>query len=157
MIPVPPNCQEIPGVILTLSNGHRLTPDGRETANFTERGVWDDEATFESFIDLLFREEPDAIAVAQTESAARDLPQLSNYMETPTHTAPPVALDRLVRLCVANHAPEELALGWLRYEALRRVNPRIFAEMNRRNLTGEFLDDIVTEALLSWKHPNRND
>lgn len=27
----------------------------------------------------------------------RYLPQLSNHMETPTHTAPPVALDRLVR------------------------------------------------------------
>ena len=61
------------------------------------------------------------------------------------------SLDRLVRLCVANYTPEELALGWLRYEALRRVNPRIFAEMNRRNLAGEFFDDIVTEALLTWK------
>ena len=66
------------------------------------------------------------------------------------------SLDRLVRLCVANHTPEELALGWLRYEALRRVNPRIFAEMNRRNLAGEFFDDIVTEALLSWKSPEPN-
>jgi hypothetical protein len=67
------------------------------------------------------------------------------------------SLDRLVRLCVANHTPEELALGWLRYEVLRRVNPRIFAEMNRRNLAGEFFDDIVTEALLSWKSPEPND
>jgi hypothetical protein len=66
------------------------------------------------------------------------------------------SIDRLVRLCVANHTPEELALGWLRYEALRRVNPRIFAEMNRRNLSGEFFDDIVTEALLSWKSPEPN-
>ena len=77
-------------------------------------------------------------------------------MKTPTHTAPPVDLDRLVRLCVGNHSPEELALGWLRYEALRRVNPRIFEEMNRRNLAGEFFDDIVTEALLSWKSPEPN-
>ena len=78
-------------------------------------------------------------------------------MKTPntlqTDPLPAVPLDRLVRLCVANHTPEELALGWLRYEALRRVNPRIFAEMNRRNLAGEFFDDIVTEALLSWKSP----
>jgi hypothetical protein len=77
-------------------------------------------------------------------------------METPTHTAPPVDLDRLVRLCVANHTPEELALGWLRYEALRRVNPRIFAEMNRRNLAGEFFDDLVDEALLAWQSPDPN-
>jgi len=66
------------------------------------------------------------------------------------------SLDRLIRLCVANHTPEELALGWLRYEALRRVNPRTFAEMNRRNLAGEFFDDIVTEALLSWESPEPN-
>ena len=66
------------------------------------------------------------------------------------------SLDCLVRLCVANHTSEELALGWLRYEALRRVNPRIFAEMNRRNLAGEFFDDIVTDALLSWKFPKPN-
>jgi hypothetical protein len=73
--------------------------------------------------------------------------------KTPTASG---SLDRLVRLCVANHTPKELALGWLRYEALRRVNPRIFAEMNRRNLAGEFFDDIVTEALLSWKSPEPN-
>lgn len=58
---------------------------------------------------------------------------------------------RLVRLCVANHTPDELALGWLRYEALRRVNPRIFSEIYRRNMSGEHFDNIVTEALLSWK------
>lgn len=62
------------------------------------------------------------------------------------------SLDRLVRLCVANHTPEELALGWLRYEALRRVSPRIFAAITRRNLGGECFDDIVTEALMTWKH-----
>jgi hypothetical protein len=60
-------------------------------------------------------------------------------------------LDQLVGMCVANHAPEELALGFLRYEALRRVNPRVFTEMHKRNLGGEFFDDIVTEALLNWK------
>jgi hypothetical protein len=59
------------------------------------------------------------------------------------------SMDSLVRLCVANHTPEELALGWLRYEALRKVSPRTFAEMNRRNLAGEFFDGIVTEVLLS--------
>jgi hypothetical protein len=58
----------------------------------------------------------------------------------------------LIRLCIANHSPEELAIGWLRYEALRRVPPRIFAEISRRNLGREFFDDIVTDALLSWKN-----
>lgn len=74
----------------------------------------------------------------------------------PTQSESSVDLERLVRLCVANHTPDELALGWLRYEALRRVNPHIFAEMNRRNLSGEFFDDIVIEALLSWKYPEPN-
>ena len=60
-------------------------------------------------------------------------------------------LDMLVRSCVAQHSPEELALGWLRYEALRRVDPRTFAEIHRRNLDGDSFDDIVTESLLSWK------
>jgi len=62
-----------------------------------------------------------------------------------------VYLDLLVRVCAAKHTPEDLALGWLRYEALRRVDPHTFAEMHRRNLAGESFDDIVTEALLSWK------
>jgi hypothetical protein len=60
-------------------------------------------------------------------------------------------LDHLVRSCVAKHTPEELALGYLRYETLRRVDPRTFAEMHRRNLAGELFDEIVTEALLSWE------
>jgi hypothetical protein len=70
-----------------------------------------------------------------------------------THT---VELEQLIRLCVADHTPEELALGWLRYEALRRVNPRIFSEMYCRNLAGEFFDNIVTEELLSWKSTEPN-
>lgn len=54
-------------------------------------------------------------------------------------------------MVISNHTPEELALGWLRYEALRQVSPRMFAEMSKRNLAGEFFDDIVTEVLLKWK------
>jgi hypothetical protein len=64
------------------------------------------------------------------------------------------SLDRLVRLCVANRTPEELALGWLRYEAVRKMNPRQFGEMCKRNLGGEFFDDLVTEAVLGFK-PNQ--
>ena len=63
------------------------------------------------------------------------------------------ALDRLVRTCIADNTPEELALGWLRYEALRRVSPRIFAEIDRRNFAGERFNDIVTEELLALKSP----
>ena len=57
--------------------------------------------------------------------------------------------DALVQLCVSNHTPQELALGWLRYEAVRKMNPRQFGEVCKRNLGGEFFDDIVTEFVLS--------
>lgn len=53
----------------------------------------------------------------------------------------------LARLAVANHTPEELALGYLRYEAVRRMNPRTFGELHRRNLSGSFFDDLVDEIL----------
>ena len=42
----------------------------------------------------------------------------------------------------------ELALGHLRYEALRKLNPRQFAELNDRNLAGEFFDDMVDELVV---------
>jgi hypothetical protein len=64
------------------------------------------------------------------------------------------SLDRLVRLVVSNHTPEELALGYLRYEAVRRMNPRTFGELHRLNLSGRFFDDLVDEALKTWKEPN---
>jgi len=60
-------------------------------------------------------------------------------------------LARLVSLTIANHTPEELALGFLSYETLRRLSPRMFSELNRINLAGEHFDDMVTEALLSWE------
>lgn len=63
-------------------------------------------------------------------------------------------MDRLVRDCVNDNTPEELALGWLRYEALRRLNPRQFAELHRRNLAGERFDDLVTAELKQWKQLN---
>lgn len=61
------------------------------------------------------------------------------------------SLDRLVRLCVANHTPEEMALGWLRYECVRKMNARQFGEICKWNLSGEFFDDLITSAMLDWK------
>ena len=60
------------------------------------------------------------------------------------------SLDQLVSLTVKNHTPEELALGWLRYEAVRKMSARHFGEMCKRNLGGEFFDDMVTEAVKDW-------
>ena len=60
-------------------------------------------------------------------------------------------LEHLVDLCAANHNTKELALGWLRYETLRRMNPRQFSELHRLNMAGKNFDDLVTEALLTWR------
>ena len=39
-----------------------------------------------------------------------------------------------------------LALGYIRYEKLRLLNPRQYAELSRKNLAGEGLfDDLVDE------------
>ena len=77
-------------------------------------------------------------------------------MSLPTPSAPEGSgsLDRLVRLCVANHTPEELALGWLRYECVRKLNARAFAELCKRNISGENFDHMVTSAMADWKLVN---
>lgn len=60
-------------------------------------------------------------------------------------------IEQLVEKCVAEHDVKDLALGFLRYEALRRMNPNQFKQIHQRNLAGERFDDIVTEELLKWK------
>ena len=48
--------------------------------------------------------------------------------------------------------PTELAMGWLRYEAIRKLNPRQFDELYRRNIAGENFDTMVDQ--LFWKKLN---
>ena len=38
---------------------------------------------------------------------------------------------------------DELAIGYARYEALRRLSPHQYTELHRRNLAGERFDDMV--------------
>lgn len=45
-------------------------------------------------------------------------------------------------LAVAGPSPD-LARGWLRFEKLRRLNPRQSGDLYARNLAGEFFDDLV--------------
>ena len=40
-----------------------------------------------------------------------------------------------------------VALGYLRYEAIRKLNPRQFQELCQRNLEGEFFDDLVDKLI----------
>lgn len=37
----------------------------------------------------------------------------------------------------------ELERGWTRYEKLRKLSPRAYAELHARNLAGERFDDLV--------------
>jgi len=60
-------------------------------------------------------------------------------------------IEQLVEKCVAEHDVKELAVGFLRYEALRRMSLRGFKELLQRNLAGERFDDMVTESLLKWE------
>lgn len=57
----------------------------------------------------------------------------------------------LVRLVISNHTSEELALGYLRYEAIRRLSPRTFGELYKLNLSGHCFDDLVDDVLEVWK------
>lgn len=42
------------------------------------------------------------------------------------------------------------ALGWLRYEALRRLQPTGFAELRRLNMTqGKKFDDMVDQMIVT--------
>ena len=34
------------------------------------------------------------------------------------------------------------------------MSPRTFGELHKLNLSGRFFDDLVDEALKSWKEPN---
>ena len=60
-------------------------------------------------------------------------------------------IGQLVVRAIAEHDMEELALGFLRYETLRRMNLNQLKEIHQRNLAGERFDNIVTEELLKWK------
>ena len=52
---------------------------------------------------------------------------------------------------LAEQSKETLALGYLRYEALRKLGPRSFSELHRRNIQerirfDDMVDRIVTEG-----------
>lgn len=43
----------------------------------------------------------------------------------------------------------QLALGYCRYKALRKLNPRQYAELHKRNLAGENFDTMVDELVVT--------
>jgi hypothetical protein len=61
---------------------------------------------------------------------------------SPEPVIPGVDMGRLRAARTLNDA-DHLALGFLRYEALRKVNPAQFAELYRRNMHGDNFDRMV--------------
>lgn len=57
-------------------------------------------------------------------------------------------IDREIARCMSGVHPEELALGYLRYEALRRLTPREFTKLYKRNLASNPFDDLVDALVL---------
>ena len=45
-----------------------------------------------------------------------------------------------------NRSKSELALGWLRYECVRKLNARQFSELCKRNLTERIAFDDLIDA-----------
>jgi hypothetical protein len=60
-------------------------------------------------------------------------------------------LDRLVTSAMKSHNTRQLALGFLRYERLRKMNPMQFAKLHAENITGRPFDFIVDESVVAWR------
>jgi len=58
--------------------------------------------------------------------------------------SPKPTIPEQVAKAVADRSAHELALGWLRYEKLRRLGPRAYTDLCQANLRGrESFDDLV--------------
>ncbi len=55
--------------------------------------------------------------------------------------------DQQYRDAISERSTGELAVGFIRYEALRRLNPRQYAELHKRLLRGENFDGMVDELV----------
>ena len=57
-------------------------------------------------------------------------------------------IEALVAQAMTERDPKELALGFLRYEALRKLGPASYSELCRRNIeAGYRFDDLVDELI----------
>ncbi len=63
------------------------------------------------------------------------------------------SLNRMVRESIKSRVEGELALGFLRYEALRQLSPQEYAALHQRQLGPNEFDEAVDElvaASLPW-------
>lgn len=57
-------------------------------------------------------------------------------------------IETLVAQAISERDPKELALGYLRYEALRKLAPYSYLELCRKNIReGHRFDDMVDELI----------
>jgi hypothetical protein len=57
-------------------------------------------------------------------------------------------IEVMVSQTMTERDPRELALGFLRYEALRKLGPHKYAELCRKNIReGRRFDDLVDELI----------
>ncbi len=64
-------------------------------------------------------------------------------------------LEQLITDTIADRTPEQLALGWLRYEELRRFSVAAYQCLVSRNLEGENFDEMVTGEMLKRKNTSK--
>jgi len=64
-------------------------------------------------------------------------------------------IEQLIAETIADRTSEQLALGWLRYEELRRFSVAAYQCLVARNLDGENFDEMVTIELLKRENSNK--
>jgi hypothetical protein len=57
-------------------------------------------------------------------------------------------IQSLIEDAINSNTKEELALGFLRYESLRKIGPNTFSLYYKRNMSGIPFDSIVDESLI---------
>ena len=62
-------------------------------------------------------------------------------------------INEIITDTIAERTPEQLALGWLQYEELRRFSVAAYQCLTDRNLRGENFDEMVTVELLKRENP----
>ena len=65
-------------------------------------------------------------------------------------------IDQLMNLVIANHTREELALGYMRYQIIRKFSPRHFGELHELNMSGRLFDELIDGELAKLEFAPRD-
>lgn len=99
------------------------------------------------------------VATEATLSVQLDLSSVSNARNTIASgqkRALQDRLDQVVNRHIRERSSGEMALGFARYEALRRVSPRQYRELHNRNMKGENFDGMVDMLVLANNQSDSN-